>query len=279
MYDPAQRPDHPFLAAMRRCHCYDEGFTPEMVPKAIAAYFGLVSFLDHHIGKLVSTLDTTGLTKTTRFIYGTDHGDNLGKRGMWGKSTMYEESAGIPLIMAGPDIPAGVVSHAPVSLIDMFPTLVEGVGLKPDPKDKDLPGKSLLHEKAIDAHRVVLSEYHAACSATAAFMVRWDDWKYVHYVGMPPMLFNLANDPDERNDLGRDPAFAAAWAEGESRLRAILDPDAVDKRARADQREKIAEYGGEQAIRARGAPLYSPPPGSKVELVESTDSVASGTPS
>ena len=77
---------------------------------AIACYFGLISFLDDQIGRLIQTLESTGLDKTTRVIYSSDHGDNLGTRGLWNKDVLYRESTGIPLIMAGPDIPKRVCS-------------------------------------------------------------------------------------------------------------------------------------------------------------------------
>ena len=102
MYDPAERPHHPFTDAMRKCMCFDEPFDAPMVRRAIAAYFGLVSFLDDNVGKILRALEDDGpRRRDTRVIYSSDHGDNLGTRGMWGKSTMYEESAGIPMIMAG----------------------------------------------------------------------------------------------------------------------------------------------------------------------------------
>jgi choline-sulfatase len=63
---------------------------------------------------------------------------------MWGKSTMYEESAGIPLIMAGAEVPAGNVCDTPVSLVDGFPTFIQALGAKPDAADATLPGHSLL---------------------------------------------------------------------------------------------------------------------------------------
>ncbi len=62
-------------------------------------------------------------------IYTSDHGDNVGARGLWGKSTLYEESAGVPLVMAGPDIPAGRVVDTPVSHIDCAPTILEAAGV------------------------------------------------------------------------------------------------------------------------------------------------------
>jgi hypothetical protein len=59
-----------------------------MVRRAITAYFGLVSFLDDNIGKILRAVEGAGLGTNTRILYSSDHGDNLGTRGMWGKSTM-----------------------------------------------------------------------------------------------------------------------------------------------------------------------------------------------
>jgi len=262
LYDPALRPRHPFIEAMRRCLCFDEPFDGAMVRRAIAAYFGLVSFLDDNVGKILRALDATGLADQTRVVYSSDHGDNLGARGLWGKSTMYEESAGIPMIVAGPDVPAGRVCKTPVGLIDGFPTFIHALGATPDPGDRDLPGVSLLDvAQGHVPQRTVLSEYHAAGAITASYMIRHGRYKYIHYVGMPPMLFDLEADPPEQTDLGLDPAHKAVLAECESRLRRILDPEAVDRLARADQRAQIERHGGKDAILAKGTFRYSPPPG------------------
>jgi choline-sulfatase len=264
MYDHAERPRHPFTDAMRKCLSYDDNFDAPMVRRAITAYFGLVSFLDHQVGKILAALESTGLVDSTRVIYSTDHGDNLGTRGMWGKSTMYEESAGIPLIMAGPDIPAGKVCDTPVMLVDGFPTFIQALGAEPDPRDKDLPGASLLDiANGKVPERTILSEYHAAGAATASYMIRHGRYKYVHYVGMPPMLFDLEADPDERHDLGRDPQYAETVKACEAALRKVVDPEATDRLAKVDQTAKIAEVGGKEAIMNRGTFRYSPPPGLK----------------
>ena len=92
LYASSERPSHPYLEAMRESLIYDQGFDdPNKVRKAIAAYFGLVSFVDHNVGRLFKVLDDHDLAATTRVIYTSDHGDNLGTRGLWGKSNMYEE--------------------------------------------------------------------------------------------------------------------------------------------------------------------------------------------
>jgi choline-sulfatase len=264
MYAAEDRPQHPFTDAMRKCLCFDEPFNEPMVRRAIAAYMGLVSFLDSQVGKVLQAVEAAGLSSNTRIVYTTDHGDNLGTRGMWGKSTMYEESAGIPLIIAGPELPQGNVCDTPVSLVDGFQTFIHALGAKPDAADAALPGHSLLDiANGFVPARTVLSEYHAAGAPTGSYMIRQGRYKYIHYVGLPPMLFDLEADPYERDDLGRESAYAGVRAECEARLRAVVDPEAADKRARADQQRRLEQYGGKEAVLKRGTFRYSPPPGTK----------------
>ena len=264
LYAESERPSHPYVAAIRECMIYDKAFTEEKVRRAIAAYFGMVSFLDHNVGQIVQTLDRTGLMADTRVIYTSDHGDNLGSRGLWGKSTMYEESAGVPLIMAGPEVPENQVCREVVSLVDSFPTILDCVGAPLHPEDRNLPGHTLLDiARGQGPRRVVLSEYHAAGAATGAFMTRHGPFKHVYYEGMPPQLFDLARDPQERHDLGADPGYAGVQRDCEADLRRILDPEAVDRLARADQEARIAQYGGREHIMGLGSFGYSPTPGDK----------------
>jgi len=262
MYAESERPDHPFIQAMRRCMNYDRHFTPDKMRRAIANYYGMVSHLDHLIGRVLAALDRTGFTASTRVIYTSDHGDNLGARGLWGKSNMYRESAGVPLIMAGTDIPAGQVCDRPVSLIDCHPTIFEFTGLPLEAEDATRPGRSLPDiARGQVGDRVVLCEYHAVGAVTGAFMIRTGRWKYIHYVGMPPMLFDVVADPGERHDLGRDARHATDVAACEQALRSVVDPDAVNRRALADQARKVAEHGGSEAVKRRGTFGRSPVPG------------------
>ncbi len=108
-------PDHPVLQGLRACMNYADFFDDERTRVALAAYHGMVSYLDHNIGQLLDTLESTGLAASTRVIYTSDHGDNLGNRGFWGKSVMYDESTAVPLIMAGEGIPAGQARSEPRS--------------------------------------------------------------------------------------------------------------------------------------------------------------------
>ena len=262
LYEAAERePDHPYIAALRRCQVYDQGFDETKLRRALAAYFGLVSFIDHNVGRLIDTLAATGLAEETRVLYSSDHGDNLGTRRLWGKSTMYEEAAGVPMLLAGPEVPRGITCREPVSLVDVFPTVTEGTGLAPHPADHDLPGTSLFGILRDAPRRTILGEYHAAGAATGAFLIRKGRFKYVYYVGLPPQLFDLDADPQERRDLARDPGYARLVAQCEAELRRVVDPEAADALAKADQRARIEAFGGREAIIARGSFGYSPVPG------------------
>jgi choline-sulfatase len=265
LYGKSERPHHPFLDAMRSCMVFDEGFTDDdMVRRAITAYFGLVSFLDNNVGLILNAVRDFGLSNDTRIIYSSDHGDNLGARGFWGKSTMYEESAGIPMIFVGSDVPKNAVCDTPVTLVDLFPTILEGVGELPHLDDQDLPGESLFAiANGAKRNANILSEYHAAGAATGSYMTRVNQYKLIYYVGMEPMLFDLELDPEELVNLASNPAYRDVLQQCEKELRKLVDPEAADHSAKEAQRKKIAENGGVEAILERGGFRFSPPPGVK----------------
>jgi choline-sulfatase len=184
-----------------------------------------------------------------------------------GKSTLFEESVGVPLIMAGPGIPEGRVVDIPVSHIDCAPTILEAAGESPVNGEPKLPGASLFAiAEGAKPTRPVLSEYHAIGSVAGAFMLRFGPWKYCHYVAYRPQLFNLAADPKELTHLAADPRYRDTLAAGERRLRAILDPEAVDARAKRRQAELLAEFGGREAALARGDLGFTPAPGTAAEI-------------
>lgn len=243
-YGAGDRPGHPELDRIAAFFDYDRYFDDFKVRQARAAYYGLVSFMDHCVGRVLAALAASGQAENTIILYLSDHGEMLGDHGFWTKQVMYEGSAGIPMIMAGPGIPAGRRVETPVSLIDVAPTALDIIGLS-----DDLPGRSLLSicNESDDPDRTVFSEYHDGGSTTGTFMVRWGDWKYVYYVGERPQLFNLARDPGEHFDLADSPNAADALREGERRLRSICDPEDVNTRCFRDQERRIAELGGRDA--------------------------------
>ncbi len=265
---PVREDDHPWLKALRHCFVYDN-FTDEKTCAALTAYYGLVSFMDANVGRILDAVDAAGLTGSTRIVYVSDHGDNMGERDLWGKSNLYEEAAAVPLIVAGPGVPQGKVCATPASLVDIFPTVLDSAGL--DANDPDLPGRSLLQlaNEPEDRDRVAFSEYHAAGAIAAAFMIRKGSWKYIHYAGMEPQLFDLAADPGELHDLGCSPEHAHIRADLHAELLKICDPETVDRRARADQTAIVAAHGGAEAILERGGFGATPAPGTDVEYVRS----------
>ena len=265
LYAREHRPKHPYIEDYRRNFCYDDYFESEAdVKKALSGYFGLVSYLDENVGKVLDALADAGLAEDTVVMYTSDHGDNLGARGLWGKSTMYEQIAGVPMILAGPDVPRGKRVDTPVSHVDAMPTILEAAGEK---QPAGYPGISLraIAEGATPA-RTVLSEYHGMGSSTGAFAIRAGKWKYVHYAKYPPQLFDLENDPDEINDLAADPRHAAALEECRKKLYAMLDPEEVDRKARARQAELLTANGGRDAVIARGDFGFTPAPGTVADF-------------
>lgn len=262
------RPDersHPYVRDYANTLDYGAYFDDDAhVRRAIASYYGLCSFLDEQIGHVLRALRDSGLEDATRVLYTSDHGDNLGARGLWGKSTMYEESAGCPLIIAGADLPAGRVCHEPVSHVDVFPFVFRAVGEADSPDLRDRPGVAL-DRIAAGEHppRNVLVEYHATGSSSGAFAIRVGRYKYVHYIAHPPELFDLEGDPEEMVNLAGDPGHAQVLRECEQALRAICDPEAVEARAKERQAELIAAHGGREAILERGDFGNTPAPGER----------------
>jgi choline-sulfatase len=237
----------------------DELGTPERRRLALACYYALTSFIDEQIGKVLSALRQSGLENATRVIVSSDHGDNQGVRGMWNKSTLYREATHIPLILAGPGIPAGKVCQTPTSLVDIAPTLLATAQL---PADLSLPGKSLIEiaNEQDDPMRLGFSEYHAVGSPSAAYLVRQGRWVYHHYVGYEPELFDLAADPGQEHDLAKGNRHKREIDRMESVLRTMLDPVAVDLRAKADQDRLVARFGGREAALHLGPLGASPVP-------------------
>jgi len=119
-----------------------------------------------------------------------------------------------------------------------------------------------------DPERAVFSEYHAAGAVTGAFMIRKGRWKLIHFAGLTPQLFDLASDPDETHDLGESAEHGGIRAELEAELRAVCDPDEVDRRAKRDQAAILERHGGRDAVVERGGFGATPAPGEKAAFVK-----------
>jgi choline-sulfatase len=231
---------------------------------AIASYYGLCTWMDHNLGQILDALTASDHAEHTTVVYTSDHGDNVGARGLWGKSNLYEESCAIPLIACGPDYAEGAVCETPVSLLDLsvsiaghFNVHIEHSSSAGAAVGDDL---SALSSAPNNPERIVFSEYHAAGAVSGAFMIRRGRWKYVLYVGFEPELFDLESDPEELDNLASDPQHEAILTSLDSDLRAICNPDDIDALAHSDQRLLIEHYGGKAAALQLGAPGATPPP-------------------
>ena len=119
-------PRHPWLEACHRMHPVDDALDEQQAPPGDRLLLRSV-----HVGRSPGrprhrALERSGLAETTRVVYTSDHGDNIGARGMWGKSTHYDDAVGVPMIISGPDVAAGQVCRTPVSLVDLAPTIMAG---------------------------------------------------------------------------------------------------------------------------------------------------------
>ncbi|OED43406.1 choline-sulfatase [Chromatiales bacterium (ex Bugula neritina AB1)] len=252
-YRSTAAPEHKELQNIARFFDYGSHFDEHKIREAIAAYYGLTSFMDNCVGRIINAMDRSGQTENTVVVYISDHGEMLGDHGFWTKQVMYEQSAGVPMIAAGPGFPIKHRVTTAASLIDIAATAVDIGGNTSDKVSNSLAGISLrqLANQKDNPHRTILSEYHDGGSTTGTFMIRWENWKYIYYVGHPPQLFDLVEDPNELNDLGNkgeaESTIQQTLQEGERRLREICNPEEVNQRCFNDQKQRIEALGGREA--------------------------------
>lgn len=241
--DPAR--EHPWLRWWRD----DRGIAAvgeAETLRARAAYYGLVTRLDILIGQVIGTMERLGLAEDTLIVYTSDHGDQLGERGLWWKHTFYDESVKVPLILSWPGhLPQGERRAQVVNLIDVTATMVEALGAPPLPNGQ---GRSLFGV-ARDAGAAwddeTFSEYCTDAvpawtggDAVRQRMIRSGPWKLVYYHGHRPQLFNLADDPDEMNDLAEAPEARAVRDRLVARLLAEWNPDRIAEQMRGRRADK-----------------------------------------
>lgn len=175
--------------------------------EALKGYFAAVTAMDIDVGRIIDRIEKLGLRENTLIIFTSDNGYNCGHHGFWGKGNgtfplnMYENSVKVPFIVSHPGrIPEGKVTEALMSGYDFMPTLLDYLSL-PKLFDKNLPGKSFrpvwLGEREEGRLNVIVYDEYGPVR-----MIRTREWKYVHrYPYGPHELYNLQNDPNERNNL------------------------------------------------------------------------------
>ena len=212
------------------------------IPEIHAAYHASVEEVDNHVGRILATLDELGLRDDTLILYTSDHGEMARAHGCWGKISLYEDAIRVPLIINGPGLPSGAVESTPVSLIDVYPTICDALGLKAPTfaRGQSLLGVARGEEK--DAP-FVFTESHANPRIAGSFAVISGGWKLIEVVGHDPLLFHLYADPDEMHNLGTSQGGEERTKLAELRgiLHSICDPEMVDASARAGQKRRLEE--------------------------------------
>ena len=247
--NPADQVEHPVIDAMRGFWNYAEHFDQESERIGLKNYYGLCSFLDDNVARILDALELSGQAEDTLVIYTSDHGDMLGNHGIWGKCFMYEDSVGVPLVMCGPGIESSI-NVTPVSLIDLAATVeqaVRGESVAAAEPWNSRPLQDFLVHPEPD--RAVLSEYHDGGSPCGSYMLRQGRWKYVYFPeGHPALLFDMENDPRELENLIDREDMAGTVESLRTQLFRIMDPETVNRQAFADQDAMIASLGGMEAI-------------------------------
>ena len=182
-----------------------------------ASYYGLMAEVDDNMGRLFAHLKTLGEWDDTLVIFTSDHGEQMGDHWMYGKAGFFDQSYHIPMIVKMPNgISQGRVS-AFTEHVDVVPTMLEWLGVDA-PRQCDgrslqpfLTGRGAPGDWRTEAHWEYDfrdSQYEEALGLTLESstlnVVRSADTKYVHFADLPPLLFDLRNDPAELVDLAQD---------------------------------------------------------------------------
>ena len=263
---PRPGPDaHPFIRMFRTTRGIAEPFSDEEIRRARAAYYGLVTYLDRLAGRLLDALRASGSHERTVAIYASDHGEMAGEHGLWWKSNFHEGSVRVPLIASWPGhFPEGERRREVVSLSDLGPTFIDLAGAEPLP---DVAGESLLplmRGEASDWRDEAFSELYDRMTGTPMRMVRRGPWKLSLYHGSGCQLFNLEEDPEERNDRAEDPSCASIRDDLLTRVSEGWDPERVAETVRRRGVGSTLLRAWTKATRPPDPDFWQAPPGSNV---------------
>ncbi|MES2696691.1 MAG: sulfatase [Verrucomicrobiota bacterium] len=209
------RDDIPSIAFAHNNATPHYGLDALTLRKALQAYYASVSFMDAQVGRLLDALDRLGLAQSTLVVLWSDHGYHLGEHGgIWQKRTLFEESAGAPLIIRAPNAKGnGTASEAIVEFVDIYPTVAEVCGLKPP---TTLPGRSVTPLLADPRQKWEGTAFTQILrlrdnQPVMGRSVRTDRWRYTEWAGgtAGTELYDHVNDPHEFTNLATRPEHAA----------------------------------------------------------------------
>jgi arylsulfatase A-like enzyme len=182
----------------------------EKIKYMISNYYGLVKEIDDWVGKILAELEELDIDDNTIVIFCSDHGEMLGSHGMREKNVFYEESSHIPLMIRFPgEVEENVVVDEYVSLIDLFPTILDYLNVEAQPCDgKSLRG--LIEGTDKEYGQYVVTEWDYRGDVSPNYMIVKDGWKmmipYSTASTVINALYNLNEDPYEMNNLiGKNP--------------------------------------------------------------------------
>ncbi len=237
LYDPADIPalrtglmpdeeNDPHSIRMLRGHgLHGEKIDEDVIQRARHAYYGSVSYIDDRVGEVLAALSEAGLADNTVIVFGSDHGEMLGERGLWFKKVFFENSVKVPLVICLPGDETPRQVETPVSLLDLAPTLIsladDGQGLD---LAEPLDGENLIPMMGGSLRKSdVVSELMSEGLADPVVMIRRDRYKFIGGPSHPNQLFDLQSDPHERNDLADSPDHTEILTDFEERMSARWD--------------------------------------------------------
>jgi choline-sulfatase len=225
---------------MDACDWRSLDVTPDHIRRARQGYFANISYVDDKIGTILATLKETRQEAIVVFV--SDHGEMLGRKGLWFKMNFFEGAARVPLMIAAPGLSPQTVA-TPVSTIDLAPTLCDLAGISMAEILPWTDGETLVPLARGQAQRsAVAMEYAAEGTITPMVGLVDGPWKYIHCPADPDMLFNLATDPDEVVNLAADPAHAATLARLRAAVAARWNLAQYDAEVRASQARRWVVY-------------------------------------
>ncbi len=188
--------------------------------EAVRAYLGCVSFIDRQIGRLITKLDSSAMADNTWIVLWSDHGWQLGEKQHWGKWTPWRQSTRVPLIIVPPRSKQSIRGKhcsEPVSLVDLYPTLIDLCAL---PHKEGLSGTSLvplINNPESSSNRCVVTTVDPGNHALTT-----RDWRYLRYQNGDEELYDIASDHHEWHNLASNPNHRAKLEQLRSTLEGIL---------------------------------------------------------
>ncbi len=176
----------------------------DAIEDAIHGYLACMSYADAMMGRVLTALEASPSARNTIVVLWSDHGYHHGEKGDWGKHTLWERTSNVPFIWAGPGIRTGARTDVTVSLIDMYPTLVEMCGL-PKPR-QELQGESIAATLADPASAKDRSVFLPHMNPYEYAIIN-RDWRYIRYGEDGEELYNVQADPNEWTNLASNPKF------------------------------------------------------------------------